>query len=126
MLIMTSLAIGFSGCVIILSIFIWLSKSKFNILFNETHNRFSDHLHLIYQSELEIKDTTDTDKSASYLDLFLEMTTDCRLNTKIDDKRDDFNFPIVNFPFLCSTSQRHQKLSTLILMNEEYRFLKSC
>ena len=55
-----------------------------------------------YPSELEIKDTTDTDKSASYLDLFLEMTTDGRLNTKIYDKRDDFNFPIVNFPFLCS------------------------
>ena len=30
-------------------------------------------------SELEIKDTTDTDKSASYLDLFLEITTDSRL-----------------------------------------------
>ena len=30
------------------------------------------------------------------------MTTDGRLNTKIYDKRDDFNFPIVNFPFLCS------------------------
>ena len=66
------------------------------------NNRFSDHLHLIYPSELEIKDTTDTDKSASYLDLFLEMTTDGRLNTKIYDKRDDFNFPIVKFPFLCS------------------------
>ena len=30
-------------------------------------------------SELEIKDTTETDKSASYLDLFLEITTDDRL-----------------------------------------------
>jgi hypothetical protein len=30
-------------------------------------------------SELEIKDTTDTDKSAPYLDLFLEITTDSRL-----------------------------------------------
>ena len=38
-----------------------------------------------YPIELEIKDTTDTDRSASYLDLHL-----------------DFNFPIVNFPFICS------------------------
>ena len=30
------------------------------------------------------------------------MTTDGRLNAKMYDKRDDFNFPIVNFPFLCS------------------------
>ena len=34
------------------------------------NNRLSDHLHLLYPSELEIKDTTDTDQSASYLDLF--------------------------------------------------------
>ena len=30
------------------------------------------------------------------------MFTDGRLNTKIYDKRDDFDFPIVYFPFLCS------------------------
>ena len=30
------------------------------------------------------------------------MTTDGRLNTKIYDKRDDFNFPIFNLHFLCS------------------------
>jgi hypothetical protein len=24
------------------------------------------------------------------------------LRTKLSDKRDDFNFPIVNFPFICS------------------------
>ena len=33
-------------------------------------NNISDHLHSIYPSELEIKDTTDTDESASYLYLF--------------------------------------------------------
>ena len=32
------------------------------------------------------------------------MTTDGRLNTKIYDKRDDFNFPIVNFPYLCNNT----------------------
>ena len=36
------------------------------------------------------------------MDHFLEMTSDGRLNTKIYDKRDDFNFHIVNFLFLCS------------------------
>ena len=28
--------------------------------------------------------------------------TQCRLRTKLYDKRDYFNFPIVNFPFICS------------------------
>ena len=53
---------------------------------------------LIYPLEFEIKDTTDTDKSASYLDLHLEIDSEGRLRTK----RDDLNFPIVNFSFICS------------------------
>ena len=56
----------------------------------------------IYPIELEIKDTTDTVKSASYLDLHLEIDNEGRLKTKLYDKRDDFSFPIVNFPFLSS------------------------
>jgi hypothetical protein len=51
---------------------------------------------------LEIKDTTDTDRSASYIDVHLEIDSEGQLRTKLYDKRDDFNFPIVNFPFTCS------------------------
>ena len=40
--------------------------------------------------------------SASYLDLHLEIDSEVRLRTKRYDKRDDFNFPIVIFPFICS------------------------
>jgi hypothetical protein len=51
----------------------------------------------------EIMDTTDTDRSASYLDLHLEIDSEgVWLRTKLYVKRDDFNFPIVNFPFMCS------------------------
>ena len=49
-----------------------------------------------------MKDTTDTDRSASYNDLHLEIDSEGRLRTKLYDKRDDFNFPILNFPFICS------------------------
>ena len=52
--------------------------------------------------ELEIKDTTATDRSGSYLVKHLEIDSDGRLRTKLYNKRDDFNFPIVNFPFVCS------------------------
>ena len=61
----------------------------------------SSHVHLSL-FELEIKDITYTDCSASYLDLHLEIDNEGRLKTKLYDKRDDFNFPIVNFPFVCS------------------------
>ena len=66
------------------------------------NSMFSDFVDRIYLIELEIKDTTDTDKSASYLDLHLEIDSEGRLRTKSYDKTDDFNFPIVNFPFICS------------------------
>ena len=56
----------------------------------------------IYLIEVEIKDTTDTDRSALYLDIYLEIHSEEHLRTKHYDKRDDFNLPIVNFPFLCS------------------------
>jgi hypothetical protein len=60
-----------------------------------------DFVDRIYPIELEIKDTTYTDISASYLDLHLEIDSEGWLRTKLYDKRDDFNFPIVNFPFIC-------------------------
>jgi hypothetical protein len=71
-------------------------------VFSLNNSRFGDFVHHIYPIELEIKDTTDTDRSASYLDLHIEIDSERRFRTKLYDKRDDFNFPIVNFPFICS------------------------
>ena len=52
--------------------------------------------------ELEIKETTDSALSTSFLDLYLEFDDSGQLSTKIYDKRDDFNFKIINFPNMCS------------------------
>jgi hypothetical protein len=43
------------------------------------NSRFVDFVDRIYSIELEIKDTTDSDSSASYLDLHLEIGSDRRL-----------------------------------------------
>ena len=48
-----------------------------------------------------IKETTETSASSSYLDCYLYIDNG-KLTTRLYDKRDDFNFPIVNFPFLSS------------------------
>ena len=64
--------------------------------------KFGDYINIIYPVELEIKDTTDADHHASYLDLLLKYDNFHRLQIKLYDKRDNFNFDIVNFPFLCS------------------------
>ena len=63
---------------------------------------FDDFVDRSNSLELEIKDTTDTDRSDSYLDLHLEIDSEGRLRTKLYDKRDDFKFAIVNCPFTCS------------------------
>jgi hypothetical protein len=63
---------------------------------------FKGYLHLIYPNELEIKDTTDTQKTTSYLDIHFEIDNGRRLKTNFYVKRDDFTFPIVDFPFISS------------------------
>ena len=68
------------------------------------NSKFVDYVEHIYPIELEIKDTTDTVKSASYLDLHLKIDNEGRLKTKLYDKRDDFSFLTVNFLFLSSKS----------------------
>ena len=66
------------------------------------NSRFDDLVDRIYPVELEIKDTTDTDRFASYLDLHLEVDSEGRIRTKPYDKRNDTNLLIVNFPFICN------------------------
>ena len=65
------------------------------------NSKFNDFLDLIYPSELEIKDTTDAPNYSNYLDLHLEIDQSDKLYCCLYDKRDDFDFPVVNFPFLC-------------------------
>ena len=65
------------------------------------NTKFAEYLEFIYPCELEIKETTETAASSSYLDCYLYIDN-IKLTTRLNDKRDDFNFPIVNFPFLSS------------------------
>jgi hypothetical protein len=71
-------------------------------VFPLNNSRFGDFVDHIYPIGLEIKNTTDTDRLALYLNLHLVIDSEERLRTNHYDKRDDFNFPIVNFPFICS------------------------
>jgi hypothetical protein len=57
---------------------------------------------LIYPSELEIKETTYTAASASILDIYREFDDSGQPSNNIYDKRDDFNFEIINFTNMCS------------------------
>jgi hypothetical protein len=57
----------------LMQMFLWGSDSEF--------------LPLIYPPELEVKETTDTASSASFLDYYLEFDDSGQLSTKIYDKR---------------------------------------
>ena len=81
--------------------------SRFNFTFRYIHDVFSinnpefeNYLGQMYPVELEINDTTESNNSASYLDLLLSIVRDGQVHTSIYDKRGDFNFHITIFPFL--------------------------
>ena len=57
------------------------------------HPRFAEFLPLTYPPELEMKETTDTASSASFLDVYLECEDSGQLSTKNYDKRD--NLPAI-------------------------------
>jgi hypothetical protein len=86
--------------------------------------RFGDFVDRIYPIELEIKDTTDADRSASYLDLHLEIDSEGRLRTKLYDKRDHFNFPIVYFPFICSNIPAAPTYG--VYLSQRIRYSRAC
>ena len=53
----------------------------------------------IYPSELQFNKACTSDTEAAFLDLHMSISNDI-VSTKIYDKRDDFDFEVVNFPFL--------------------------
>ena len=78
----------------------------------------------MYPVELEIKDTTDSNTSASYLDLLLSIGRDGQLHTSVYDKRDDFKFHITNFPFLSSNTPTSPAYGVFI--SQLIRYARAC
>ena len=85
---------------------------------------FENYLGQMYPAELEIKDTTGSNTSASYLDLLLSIESDGQLRTSLYDKRDDFNFHITNFPFLSSNIPSSPAYSVFI--SQLIRYARAC
>ena len=70
------------------------------IVFN--NKKFGDYVKEIYPSQLTVEKANTSDDLANYLDLTFIIESNNRLYTKFYDKHDDFDFHIVNFPFLSS------------------------
>ena len=68
-------------------------------LLNIANPYFEQMVGQIYPTEPQLNKANSSDTEAPFLDLNLSITNGI-VSSKIYDKRDDFNFEIVNFPFL--------------------------
>ena len=55
----------------------------------------------IYPPELTLKKTTESNFRISYLDISISICNN-KYVTEVYDKRENFNFNIVNYPYMCS------------------------
>ena len=75
------------------------NSHQVNNFVNSNNNFFDSMVNRIYPSDLQLNKANVSDSEASFLDLHLSKSV-CFVKTKIYDKRDDFDFDTVNFPFL--------------------------
>ena len=85
---------------------------------------FENYLGQMYPAELENKDTTESNTSASFLDFLLSIGRYGQLRTSLYDKRDDFNFHITNFPFLSSNIQSSSVCD--VFTSQLIRYVRAC
>ena len=75
-------------------------------LLNIDNPYFEGTVSQIYPAELQLNKANTSDTKAAFLDLHLSIL-DGVVSSKIYDKRDDFDFDIVNFPFSDGCSPHH-------------------
>ena len=77
----------------------------------------------IYPTELQLNKANSSDTETSFLDLNLSITNGI-VSSKMYDKQDDFNFEIVNFPFLGGDVSRSPSYGVYI--SQLIRFARAC
>ena len=74
---------------------------------------FDNTVSQIYHSELQLNKANTSDTEATFLDFYSSISNDI-VSTKMFDKRDDFDFEIVDFPFLGGDVPRSTSYAQLI------------
>ena len=98
-----------------------MRRSLYKVSSKQARNTL--YLEFIYPREIEIQETTETAASSSCLDCYLYIDNG-KLTTRLYDKRDDFNFPIVNFQFLSSNIPSAPAYG--IYVSELIRYARAC
>ena len=92
-------------------------------LLNIDNPYFEQMVGQIYPTELQLNKANSSDTEAPFLDLNLSITNGI-VSSKIYDKRDDFNFEIVNYPFLDGDVPRSPSYGVYI--SQLIRFARRC
>ena len=92
-------------------------------LLNIDNPYFEGNVNQIYPSELQLNKANTSDSEAPFLDLHLSISNGF-VSSKIYDKRDDFDFDIVNFPFLDGNVPRRPSYGVYI--SQLIRFARVC
>ena len=100
-----------------------LTSRYLDDLLNIDNPYFEQMVGLIYPTELQLNETNSSDTEAPILDLNLSITN-CIVSSQIYDKRADFNFEIVNFPFLDGDVPRSPSYGVYI--SQLIRFARVC
>ena len=111
-----------------------LSRLFYIIYFNSTFRYLDDLLNIdnpyfegmvnqVYPSELQLNKANISDTEAPFLDLRLSVAN-WFVSSKMYDKRDDFDFDIVNFPFLDGDVPR--RASYGVYISQLIRFARVC
>ena len=87
------------------------------------NSKFSDYISKIYPSELELKKTTESQGECSYLDLNIKIINS-KFTTDLYDKREAFNFNIVNYPHMDSNIPL--KPAYGVFISQLIRYLRVC
>ena len=93
--------------------------------FKSTSTYFEGMANRIYPHELQLNRANTSDTEAPFLDLHLSISNGF-VSSKIYDKRDDFDFDIVNFPFLDGDIPRSTSdgVYTLLFISQFIRFAR--
>ena len=100
-----------------------LTSRYLDDLFNIDNPYFEGMVNQINPPELQINKSNTSDTEAPFLDLHLSISNGFD-SSKIYDKRDDFDFDIVNFPF--SDGDVPRRLSYRVYIFQLIRFARVC
>ena len=99
------------------------STQRLDNLLNIDNPYFEGMVNQIYPPELQLNKDDTSDTEAPFLDLHLSISNGF-VSTKIYDKRDDFDFDIVNFPFLDGDAPRRPSYGVYI--SQLIRYARVC